>query len=102
MAIVDEIGLLFNVKPIDFKDKETQERKVGSSVLLLVPAQDPRYDGFGFRVVKLMELSQSAFERFPALQEQAAGLFLHKVRVQCDMQRRGNYTSLSPLSISSA
>lgn len=102
MAMIEEIGTLINVREVNYVDKKTGDEKLGVSVSLLQPAQDAQFDGVGFRVLNIYESGKQGREKFRPLLSQAQELFLKKVKVQCDMQRRGNYTSLSPISISAA
>jgi hypothetical protein len=99
MAMVDEVGILLGIKPIDFINKQNGESVKFLKIVLARQAFDPQYDGYGLVVYDLMVPGAEGLAKLPDFLHQSKDLFLKKVVVTCESYRSGKNRRDVPISI---
>lgn len=102
MTTIVQTAVLLAVKPLDFADKKTGEMIRGVKLVLARPSENPRYEGYGMSIFDLLHLGDEGLAKAPSFIQQAAGLYMRYVDVECDILLSGNRTRFIPLSIAAA
>lgn len=101
-GLIEQRGVILNIKPLHFTDKSTGELVRGLKVILGRPASEDRheYDGFGYVPFDLRDISPAGLTRASSLIEQVKDCWLQEVVVDCEVDlSNSRFPRFKPISI---